>query len=227
MKSKKTVLKKFGLLFLSAASVAAVLISCSAVQIDPAAGVSSSTAVSEPYGTQGTAAAVSGPALPASSGTGDTGINGVRYYFPRAGQKAQPVLIGVIGSARHTLDVAIYSFTDKEIAAALIKAKTRGVSVRLITDKTQAATRSQQTVIKQIVKAGIPVKVDTHKGIMHLKITVADGKTATTGSFNYTQAAEKSNDEVLVVIDNEKIAQDFDREFGNMWNDPGNFKKYS
>lgn len=231
MKSNKTFLQKCGILIAAATVSAAILLSCSAARIDLVAGdtpssssgYSSAAYASESPGAYKTISASSPSSSAPQNASGDGGI---RYYFPRAGQKAQPVLIGIIDSAKRTLDVAIYSFTDKEVASALVKAKERGVSVRVITDRTQAATRSQQTVLKQIVRAGIPVKVDTHDGIMHLKVTVADGETATTGSFNYTQSAENSNDEVFVVISSSKVAQDFDNEFSHMWNDSGNFKKY-
>lgn len=229
MKNNKPPLRKRGALIAAAGIIAAVLISCSAARPDltSAGNASSFSRASSPAVVSDASEFYKTLSSPVSSGTQNaTETDGIRYYFPRAGQKAQPVLIGIIGSAKQTLDVAIYSFTDKAIASALVKAKARGVSVRIITDRTQAGTRSQKNVLKQVTGAGIPVKVDTHEGIMHLKMTIADGKTATTGSFNYTQAAENFNDEVFVVIGNSKIAQDFDKEFSSMWNDSGKFQKY-
>ena len=230
MKNRRTLLQKFGVLLSVWAVCAGTLLSCSPAPEgpdyrEPAALSSGSLSPSSMPGVSGfyksvDAAASTAPQV--SSTAGD-----IRYYFPRAGQKAQPVLIGIIGAAQQTLDVAIYSFTDQEIASALIKAKNRGVAVRVITDKTQSESSSQKTVLKMLTRAGIPVKVDTHSGIMHLKMTVADGKTATTGSFNYTKAAENSNDEVFVVIRSDKVAKDFGDEFDRMWNDSGDFKKYS
>ncbi len=230
MKNKRTLLQKCGALLAVWAVCAGVLLSCSPApdglayresSVLSSGGFSSSAApdVSGFYKSVDVAAS----AAPPSS----SGADGIRYYFPRAGQKAQPVLIGIIGAAKQTLDVAIYSFTDQDVASALIKAKNRGVAVRVITDKTQSESSSQKTVLKMLTRAGIPVKVDTHSGIMHLKMTVADGKTATTGSFNYTKAAENSNDEVFVAISSEKVAKDFGDEFDRMWNDSGKFKKYS
>lgn len=150
----------------------------------------------------------------------------IQYYFPRAGQKAQPELISIIDSANKSLDVAIYSFTDKQVASAIIRAHQRGVSVRLISDREQSAGQYQKTILKSIQKAGIPIKIDTHTGIMHLKVTIADQKIATTGSFNYTKSAEDSNDEVFVVLNDAKSAHDFENEFNNMWDDKSNFANY-
>lgn len=147
-------------------------------------------------------------------------------YFPRAGQKPQPVLIQVISSAKETLDMAIYSFTDTKIAGAMTDAEKNGVKVRVITDGQESKSKYQKKVLDMLKKAGIPVKVDTHSGLMHLKVTIADKKTATTGSFNYTKSAEEKNDEVFVVIKNSDIAKSFSDEFENMWNDKDNFESY-
>lgn len=227
---KNSILQKYALLAAASVLSASVLLSCSSVRISFAAGEpsASSAAVSSAL-----PAASETPGIyrdiseGASSAAQNSSSGEVQYYFPRARQKAQPVLLGIINSAKRTLDVAIYSFTDKDIASALVKAKNRSVSVRVITDRTQAETSYQKTVLRQLTKAGIPVKVDTHSGIMHLKVTIADGQTATTGSFNYTQSAENTNDEVFVVLNSSKIAQDFEKEFSSMWSDSGNFKKYS
>lgn len=165
------------------------------------------------------------PAVPVSAG-GGTRTENVQYYFPRAGQKVQPQLIGIIDSAERSLDIAIYSFTDGDVADAVERAKKRGVAVRLITDRQQAAGQYQKGLLKQLAGDGIPIKMDSHSGIMHLKVTVADGKVATTGSFNYTKSAETANDEVFVVLRDEKAAADFEAEFSRMWGDAQDYADY-
>jgi phosphatidylserine/phosphatidylglycerophosphate/cardiolipin synthase-like enzyme len=147
----------------------------------------------------------------------------VQYYFPRAGQQPKPILIGIINSAKSKLDIAIYSFTDTDIANAIVNAKKRGLTVRLITDQTEAQNSYQKSVLNMLKNAGIPIKINSHAGLMHMKVTIADNSTVTTGSFNYTKAAETENDEVFVVINNAKTAQDFDNEFSQMWNDYNNY----
>lgn len=152
--------------------------------------------------------------------------SGVEYYFPREGQDAKSRLIEVIRSAQKTLDMAIYSFTDSDIASELISAENRGVSVRVISDKEQSAGKYQKTVLDSLKQAGIPIRIDTHTGLMHLKVTIADAKTVTTGSFNYTNAAETKNDEVFVVLNDVSAAQDFDSEFEHLWDDNSCFTDY-
>ena len=151
----------------------------------------------------------------------------VNCYFPRAGQDAQAGLIQVIESAEKTLDMAIYSFTDETVADAVSACAKRGVTVRIISDKTQSGNGYQKKILKRLKKENIPVKVDAHSGIMHLKITIADGKIATTGSYNYTKSADQENDEVFVVFHDEKIAQNFEQEFEDLWNDDSRFDNFS
>jgi phosphatidylserine/phosphatidylglycerophosphate/cardiolipin synthase-like enzyme len=161
------------------------------------------------------------PVKPSSTSTST-----VQYYFPRAGQAPEPVLISLIDSAKTSVDMAIYSFTDTNIANALIKDEKRGVKVKLMSDKEESANSYQKALLATLKKSGIPIKINKHSGVMHLKVTIVDNKTATTGSFNYTKAAETENDEVFVVLNNATVAKDFDSEFNTMWNDTRNYSNY-
>lgn len=150
----------------------------------------------------------------------------VDWAFTRAGQHPEQKLEDVIGSAKKSLDIAIYSLTNPDIVEAIKQAKKRGVAVRIITDEGEAKNRTQQDALNTLKNAGIPIKVDNHSGLMHLKVTIADKSVVTTGSFNYTTAASTTNDEVLVVIRNSSIASAWDEQFERMWNDGKNFKAW-
>ena len=130
----------------------------------------------------------------------------------------------MINSSTQTLDIAIYSLTHPEIVAAIKEAKKRGVAVRIISDKIQSAGKSQTEAMKLLGSAGIPMKINKHSGLMHLKVTIADKKIATTGSYNYSKSASTDNDEVLMVIRNEDIAKSFTEQFERMWNDTKGFE---
>jgi len=164
--------------------------------------------------------AESGPTAPAA-----TEISGssILVYFPRAGQDAEQELIKEIGSAKKTLDVAIYSFTDKKVASAIADDKKRGVTVRMISDKECSGESYQKVCLKIVKDAGIPVKINSHSGIMHLKVSMIDHASVTTGSYNYTASAQKKNDENLVVISDQTVTGEYEEEFERMWNDTKNY----
>ncbi|AZN43876.1 phospholipase D-like domain-containing protein [Paenibacillus albus] len=146
------------------------------------------------------------------------------WAFTQANQQPDKLLISVINEATTTLDIAIYSLTKPEIVDAIKKAKKRGVAVRIITDRIQSAGKTQKEALKLLGSAGIPLKINKHSGLMHLKMTIVDGKTATTGSFNYSKSASTDNDEVLMVLRSAEIAQSFARQFQVMWEDTGAFE---
>ena len=125
------------------------------------------------------------------------------------------VMVSWINTAQKTLDGAIYGLTDDAIAQALINARKRGVVVRLVHDKTQAAGKKDVTLV--LTQAGIPVHIQrgSDGGILHDKFLVIDAKYVLTGSFNWTANATQKNDENFVVLDDQ--AAKFETEFERLW----------
>lgn len=148
----------------------------------------------------------------------------IESAFTQADQHPEKLLIGVIDSAKTSLDIAIYSLTYPDIVSAIKRAKQRGVDVRIITDEIQSKGKSQIEALKILGSSKIPMKQNKHSGLMHLKVTIADNKVVTTGSYNYSKAASTTNDEVLLVIRDETIAKSFEEQFQRMWNDTKGFE---
>lgn len=148
----------------------------------------------------------------------------VEWAFTQEGHHPEQLLIDSIESAERTLDVAIYSLTHPDIVKAIKEAHQRGVAVRLITDKSQLAGKSQTEAAKILGSAGVPMKVNTHSGLMHHKMTVVDQRSITTGSFNYSKAASTRNDELLMLIHDEQIAASFAQHFDSLWNNAKKFE---
>ena len=124
------------------------------------------------------------------------------YFSPRGG--CTRAVVGAIDGARKTILVQAYSFTSAPIAGALKGARDRGVEVRVILDKGQRTERySGLTYLRH---AGIPVWIDTVRGLAHNKVMVIDAGTVITGSFNFTKSAEESNAENLLVIRDPALA---------------------
>ena len=93
-----------------------------------------------------------------------TSSSTIDYYFPRDGQAPKPALINVINSAKKNLDIAIYSFTDYDIADAVVNAKNRGVNVRIITDRECSENRSQVSSRRsQVMKARLAQLIEETK----------------------------------------------------------------
>ncbi len=151
----------------------------------------------------------------------------VELLFPRENENPVPVLTNLYNNAKKKIDVAIYSFTQPEILKALTNAKKRGVDVRVIVDREQSNGNVMKHAINTLLIDKIPVKVNTHSGLMHLKMSVIDDSIATTGSYNYSKAATDTNDEMFVVVKDTAFAKKCENYFNRMWNDNENFKSLS
>ncbi len=117
-------------------------------------------------------------------------------------------IIKVIDSADKYVYFAIYYFTKDNIADALIRAKKRGLEVAGITDR-EASNGSNKNVVQKLKKAGVDIKIrNNNEGIMHLKTLVTDDAYVS-GSFNWTQSATISNDEVIEISTNESVRKKY------------------
>lgn len=150
----------------------------------------------------------------------------VEWAFTQEDQHPEKLLVSVMDQATSTMDIAIYSLTHPDIVKGILDAKKRGVTVRIISDEQQSGGKTQQQALKMLHNAGIPIKIDNHSGLMHLKMTIVDKKIATNGSFNYSKAASTTNDEVIMVLHDKKIAQSFGDEFERMWKDGKHYQDY-
>jgi len=110
----------------------------------------------------------------------------------------------------------MYSFTYEPIAEALIRAKNRGIKIRILMDKGQSQRRYSK--YKYLLNNGIAVIQDRHAGIMHNKIAIIDGKILFTGSYNWSKSAEERNQEnLLEFINEEKIIRIYQERLNYLW----------
>jgi len=127
----------------------------------------------------------------------------------------QKVIIKNINQAEAFINIAMYIFTDREIALPLVKARERGVKVRLYLDKEQVDYKYSQS--RFLVQKGIKIRISTNNYIMHNKFAIIDNRILLTGSYNWTFSANNRNDENLMVIDDPEIIEVFQNQFVNLW----------
>ena len=105
--------------------------------------------------------------------------------------------ISAINNAEREILVGAYGLTTGSgIVEALIRAKERGVDVRLIADKTTPCER--ESGIEPLV-AGVPIWINAQARIAHSKTTVIDGTVTLTGSMNWTNGAARNSEDLNLV----------------------------
>ena len=127
----------------------------------------------------------------------------------------QKAIIKNINQAEAFINIAMYIFTDREIALPLVKARERGVKVRLYLDKDQVEYQYSQS--RFLVQKGINTRISSNKYIMHNKFAIIDNRILLTGSYNWTFSANNRNDENLMVIDDPELIEIFQNQFVNLW----------
>ena len=125
------------------------------------------------------------------------------FFSPNGG--CTDAVVTELAKAKKTVFVQAYSFTSAAIAQALVDAHKRGVAVQVILDKSQRTERYSSADF--LAHAGIPTFIDARHAIAHNKIMIIDGAVVVTGSFNFTKAAETSNAENLLVIQDPGLAE--------------------
>ena len=121
-----------------------------------------------------------------------------------------------IQTAQNSINVLAYSFTSDPLAEAMLKKHDEGVAVRIVFDQSQVETNTGGEY-ENLRRAGLDIKMDGINGLMHHKVIIIDGKTVITGSYNFSASAERSNDENIIIIRSETLAQEFLLEFNKVW----------
>ncbi|WP_404654289.1 MULTISPECIES: phospholipase D family nuclease [Klebsiella/Raoultella group] len=153
------------------------------------------------------------PVTAVSAATIETG-------FSPEGMALQLVL-KTIDSAQQDIRLMGYAFTSPEVASSLVRAKRRGVDVKVVLDwKANAGknNKASRAAMNLLVNAGIPVRTVSQYKIMHDKVIITDGRNVETGSFNYTRAAALSNSEnALVIRDYPVLANTYLQHWQSRW----------
>jgi len=105
------------------------------------------------------------------------------------------------------------------VVKALVAAKKRGVDVRIITDRGKLDDRNQRAALDTLRLAGVPIKINRHDGLMHMKQVVVDDRVNTSGSMNQTSSAAFYNDERLDILHDAASTQRAKEKFLKMWTD--------
>ena len=122
----------------------------------------------------------------------------------------------LIKEAKHYIYIPTFVLTEERIANELIKAKERGVDVKIIMDALNASIR--HTKHNELRLGGVLVKTENYAGKMHSKSMIIDDKYTIIGSMNFSNSGENKNDENLIVIKDSDIAKFYKTFFLYQWN---------
>ena len=129
------------------------------------------------------------------------------FMMPKEQKAALSSLLSSLKAAKSSIDITIYSFTNREIAKALRDVAAKGVKVRVIYDESSNEPSNASSTIGYLAKLQ-NVEVCTLKGnkaangkyfgIMHMKVAIVDDSVLFIGSANWSKNAFENNYETLL-----------------------------
>ena len=139
----------------------------------------------------------------------------VSIYFSPKSNTYENGIQELIKNAKQYIYIPIFYLTHKGLAQDLIKAKQRGVEIKIILDATAAGNK--YSVHRLLREKGIDVKVENFGGKMHIKSIIVDDKYIVSGSMNLTKSGNSKNDENTIIIKNSDLAQQYKKYFLKLW----------
>jgi phosphatidylserine/phosphatidylglycerophosphate/cardiolipin synthase-like enzyme len=133
------------------------------------------------------------------------------YFCPQ--DNCQEKIIKTIEEANNTIYFLLFTFTDTEIAKALIQKKEEGLIVEGIIENFQ---NKQHWVTPILEKNNVTIKIHSSNIFQHNKIIIADDKVIT-GSYNPTRAANTINDENILIITQQEIVKQYKDYFRDLY----------
>jgi len=130
-------------------------------------------------------------------------------FSPNGGAEKQ--VVDTIMKSNKSIYMLSYSFTSKKIAESLVYMRTLGTDVQVILDPSNEHGKGSE--MDTLLNSNVEVYIDDKHAIAHNKVVISNRQKVLTGSFNFTNAAEKHNAENSLLLDCPGLAEVYITEF--------------
>lgn len=124
-------------------------------------------------------------------------------------------LVPLVQGAQHSVRFMAFSFTHDGLESAMLERAQAGVKVEGIVETRGSETK--YSALGGLFCGGLSVRQDGNPGTFHHKVLIIDDETVVTGSLNFSDNADESNDENVVIVSNGDIAALYVQEFERRW----------
>lgn len=135
-----------------------------------------------------------------------------KAYFD---DKIQPQLLEAIEQATNKINIAVFDLSDQEIIGALKNRRAKELRI-IIDQKYHSYLKDEFNEGKEWRRLNGRSK-GTKGGMMHNKFCIIDDTLIVTGSYNFSENADRKNHENMVFIYDLKVIQQYQEEFERLW----------
>ncbi|MGB5058320.1 MAG: phospholipase D-like domain-containing protein, partial [Candidatus Promineifilaceae bacterium] len=146
-------------------------------------------------------------------------ISGVQIenYFGSEKEIA-PIIARAVARAQNEILFLAFSFTDEQIGEAMLGRADAGVALRGVFETVGANSGfSYFTKMEAVQGSKVQVRLDGNPHVMHHKVIIIDRQTVIFGSFNFSDSANRRNDENILIVHDPAFANYFAEEFETVW----------
>jgi len=122
-------------------------------------------------------------------------------------------LTAFINTSKTSVDMAIYQLDLPNVTQAMLDAKKRGATVRVMTDISTLEDPKNNASYLQLQKAGIPIVGGNPNAIMHNKFVVVDKAAVWLGSWNFTTDDTYRYNNNAILIQSPELAKNYTATF--------------
>lgn len=139
------------------------------------------------------------------------------YFSPS--KNSEKAIIDFITSAKKSVYLAGYVFTNNAISKALVRAHKKGIKVIVVLDY-ENNNNNKYSRAQFLANQGVNIRLNHNYENMHNKFIVVDDKSIELGSFNYSKAAVINNAENILILYNvQDLANKYANEFMKLFNE--------
>jgi phosphatidylserine/phosphatidylglycerophosphate/cardiolipin synthase-like enzyme len=142
----------------------------------------------------------------------DTGVKAQVFFAPE--DNAMDRVIEMVKGAKKSIKFIAFAYTSDSLFEAMKERLGAGVKIEGLFESFHAGWAKIK--IGPLHAAGAKVRFDTNPDTLHHKVIIVDDRYVLTGSFNFSDGADRNNDENLMVLDNIAIAAAFTKEFESL-----------
>jgi phosphatidylserine/phosphatidylglycerophosphate/cardiolipin synthase-like enzyme len=135
------------------------------------------------------------------------------YFSPDDGVAYR--VVEVLNTAKESIDFMVFSFTSDELAEVMISRANAGISVRGVIEESQKSSVGSE--FERFQELRMDVRQDRNPASMHHKVIIVDAKTVITGSYNFSYSAEERNDENVLILHDDGLAEQYLLEFERLY----------
>lgn len=160
-----------------------------------------------------------GPDSPDNTPREQLTISGVQIenYFG-AEKEIAPIIARAVARAQNEILFLAFSFTDEQIGEAMLGRADAGVALRGVFETVGANSGfSYFPKMEAVQGSNVQVRLDGNPHVMHHKVIIIDRQTVIFGSFNFSDSANRRNDENILIVHDPAFANYFAEEFETVW----------